>query len=413
MSSGFFKRRVLDKRIKYNCVFGGGAIRGMSYVGAMRALKELDIEINSVAGSSVGSVFAALLAVGYDIEEIKDLFIDFNFNMFRDINISIFESDLSISKGEIFLDWLKEKIEKKFFGEKYKKGENCVRFKDINKNLYILTLDLNTNTPFIFSKENTPDEEIAFAVRASAGMPGLMKPVYYGNALLVDGDLIKSWPAWKVFPELDTDKHRLLEFRLEGSRENGEIKNPLDYINSVLSAIWYLSTENVYNLYQTNDRYDYVVIDTKDLIMFDFMIDKNTKEQLIAKGYNTTKKYFTETLPQKKQMLSELYKDILLKLNVLSKAVSLNNAKNALFVINEILSSFGETSKYIDKSICKQLKTFKENLLLNIKKKFMFSKVIENQKQTEEMINNIKLLIEKRLDETNFYVKKYNKKCKN
>ena len=99
--------------MKYNCVFGGGAIRGMCYIGAMQALQEFNVEISSIAGSSVGSVFASLFALGYSIDEIKEFFLDFNFNMFRDINISLFESDLSISKGEIFLDWLREKIEKK------------------------------------------------------------------------------------------------------------------------------------------------------------------------------------------------------------------------------------------------------------------------------------------------------------
>ena len=395
--------------MKYNCVFGGGAIRGMCYIGAMQALQEFNVEISSIAGSSVGSVFASLFALGYSIDEIKDFFLDFNFNMFRDINISLFESDLSISKGEIFLDWLREKIEKKYFGKSYKKDTKRVRFKDIEKNLYILTLDINTNTPFIFSKENTPDEEIAFAVRVSAGMPGLMKPVNYGNAILVDGDLIKSWPAWKVFTDLNTSENRLLEFRLEGSRENQEIKNPLDYVNSVLSTIWYLSTENIYNLYHENDRYDYVIIDTKDVIMFDFTLDKNEKEKLIERGYETTKKYFLETLPQKKKVVLETYKKLLLNLNILSNSIKSNNARDSIFVTNEILSSFIDDSKYIDSSICEYIKNFKESLIINIKKKFMFNKVIENQKQAEETVNHIKMLVQERIEEINFYIKKYNK----
>lgn len=395
--------------MKYNCVFGGGAIRGMCYIGAMQALQEFNVEISSIAGSSVGSVFASLFALGYSIDEIKEFFLDFNFNMFRDINISLFESDLSISKGEIFLDWLREKIEKKYFGENYKKDTKRVRFKDIENNLYILTLDINTNTPFIFSKENTPDEEIAFAVRVSAGMPGLMKPVNYGNAILVDGDLIKSWPAWKVFTDLNTSENRLLEFRLEGSRENQEIKNPLDYVNSVLSTIWYLSTENIYNLYHENDRYDYVIIDTKDVIMFDFTLDKNEKEKLIDIGYKTTKKYFLETLPQKKKVVLETYKKLLLNLNILSNSIKSNNARDSIFVTNEILSSFIDDSKYIDSSICEYIKNFKESLIINIKKKFMFNKVIENQKQAEETVNHIKMLVQERIEEINFYIKKYNK----
>ena len=108
----------MANKIKYNCIFGGGGVRGMCYIGALKALNELNIEIGSIAGSSVGAVFAALLAVGYNEEEIKELFFDFNFNMFRDININIFNTDISLSKGEIFLDWLREKIGKKVLKEK-------------------------------------------------------------------------------------------------------------------------------------------------------------------------------------------------------------------------------------------------------------------------------------------------------
>ena len=64
--------------MKYNCIFGGGGVRGMCYVGALKALNELGIELNSIAGSSVGAVFASLLAAGYNDEEIKELFFEEN-----------------------------------------------------------------------------------------------------------------------------------------------------------------------------------------------------------------------------------------------------------------------------------------------------------------------------------------------
>ena len=41
--------------MKYNCIFGGGGVRGVCYIGALKALNELNIELNAIAGSSVGS----------------------------------------------------------------------------------------------------------------------------------------------------------------------------------------------------------------------------------------------------------------------------------------------------------------------------------------------------------------------
>lgn len=388
--------------IKYNCIFGGGGVRGMCYIGALRALNELNIEIGSIAGSSVGAVLAGLLAVGYSEEEIKELFFNFNFNMFRDLNINIFNTDISLSKGEIFLDWLREKIESKF-------NKTKVRFKDLEKDLYILTLDINTNTPFVFSKETTPDEEVAFAIRTSACMPGLMKPVSLGNSLLVDGDLIKSWAGWKIYDELNTSEARLLEFRLEGSKEDNEIKNPMEYLNSVISTIWYLCTENIYNDNQKNDRYDYVVLDGKDVILFDFTIEKDVKEKLAQRGYKTTKEYFTKTLVEKKKMILPIYINISKKLEELKKSITKNSPQEAVFIINAILSTMYEDTKYIDVSIYEKIKELKECLQTNVKKSFLTVK-IENEKQVKERTEFIQMLVNERIEDISSYFKKISNK---
>lgn len=388
--------------IKYNCIFGGGGVRGMCYIGALRALNELNIEIGSIAGSSVGAVLAGLLAVGYSEEEIKELFFNFNFNMFRDLNINIFNTDISLSKGEIFLDWLREKIESKF-------NKTKVRFKDLEKDLYILTLDINTNTPFVFSKETTPDEEVAFAIRTSACMPGLMKPVSLGNSLLVDGDLIKSWAGWKIYDELNTSEARLLEFRLEGSKEDNEIKNPMEYLNSVISTIWYLCTENIYNDNQKNDRYDYIVLDGKDVILFDFTIEKDVKEKLAQRGYKTTKEYFTKTLVEKKKMILPIYINISKKLEELKKSITKNSPQEAVFIINAILSTMYEDTKYIDVSIYEKIKELKECLQTNVKKSFLTVK-IENEKQVKERTEFIQMLVHERIEDISSYLKKISNK---
>lgn len=380
----------------------------MSYIGALRALKEFDVKLSSIAGSSVGAVFAAFVAVGYHEDEIKKMFLDFNFNMFRDLNINIFNTDISISKGEIFLDWLRDKIGKKFYQENYENQK--VYFKDLATDLQILTLDINTNTPCIFSKTNTPDEEIAFAVRASASLPGLMKPVSYNNCLLVDGDLIKSWPAWKIYTELNNENSRILEFRLEGSRDGSDLKNPIDFVNSIINTIWYLSTENVFNSYSTNDRYDYVVIDAKDVILFDFTIDSNIKESLIEKGYKETKKYLSKTLVLKKKTILYKYEKILSMIKLVSNYINQNDAKNLMFYINEILSNMEDDTKYIDVSIYEKIKELKEYVNVNTKKHMLFSLKLENSKFLKNKNEFIKMLLEQRIIELKNYINFFSNK---
>ncbi len=403
--SAFLKGVVLTNSIKYNCVFGGGGIRGLCYIGAIKALDEQNIQLNSIAGSSVGAVFAMLYAIGYNATEIKEFFMNFYLNMFRDINIKIFDGDISFSKGEIFLEWLREKIEKKYYCNNYIKGKNHpVRFKDLEKDLLILTLDINTNTPYIFSKENTPDEEVAMAVRISAGMPGLMKPIRQNGNILVDGDLIKTRPAFKIYDSLNNKNTRLLEFRLEGTRTESSLKNPSDYINSVISTIWYLSTENIYNLYHQNDRYDFIITDTKEVIMFDFTIDKAVREELIEKGYNTTKYYLTKTLVEKKKIINKIYKNILLKIKNAQKQINTNNADTFINIINDILSTMYEDTKYIDISIYEEIENLKHLILPNIKPRLLFANKIKNMQEIKKQTDYIIMLLSERIEDIEQYI---------
>ena len=64
--------------LKYTCLFGGGAIRGMAYIGTIRALEELGIEYDIIGGSSVGSVIASLVACGYKSYEMENIFMKVN-----------------------------------------------------------------------------------------------------------------------------------------------------------------------------------------------------------------------------------------------------------------------------------------------------------------------------------------------
>ena len=183
---------------EYFAIFGGGGIRGISYCGAYKALLENNIKLTGCAGSSIGAVFASLIAFGYSYEEVYEIMSKTGFEMFIDINID-FKKDLAISKGKIFYEWMKEQLERKYYGEIYEKDKmSPVKFCDIKNNLVIYSVDL-TNLKFQeFSCKKTPDFEIAQAIRASVSMPGLFTSLEYEDSLIVDGDLLKSTPLWRV-----------------------------------------------------------------------------------------------------------------------------------------------------------------------------------------------------------------------
>lgn len=100
-----------NKSFEYTCLFGGGAIRGAAYCGTVKAMEELGINPNTVAGSSVGSIIAALFAVGYSAKELREIFMQVNFELFSDIQFAL-GPQFALSKGEVFLDWIRDLIEK-------------------------------------------------------------------------------------------------------------------------------------------------------------------------------------------------------------------------------------------------------------------------------------------------------------
>ena len=240
---------------KYTCLFGGGAIRGTAHIGVLKAFNKLGIEPATLGGSSVGSIVAALYSVGYNYEELSEVFLSVNFELFRDISLG-FNNKFALSKGEVFLDWLRDLIERKYYGDSYIKGQvKRVTFKDIKRNLIIISTNMKTFSCKEFSTFETPDFEIAMAVRISCCMPGLMRAMTLGDELLVDGDLMKGKPMWSLSNHIEQSADRILEIRLEGSF-SGSDQKPLEYVNGMYTCMTYSETDFIKSIYGNCDRYD-------------------------------------------------------------------------------------------------------------------------------------------------------------
>lgn len=393
-----------DSSLKYTCIFGGGAIRGVSYAGAVRALEEIGICPNTLAGSSVGAIFAGLWAVGYSAEELKDVFMKVNYELFRDIHFG-FGKDFAISKGEIFLDWLRELIEIKVYGENYKKGENPpVTFADIEKNLVVITTDLTNFKYKEFSKSETPDFEIAYAIRISSTMPGLMKPVVHENALLVDGDLQKSWPLWRLSKNLCPDDERVLEFRLEGDYE-GKGQNAIDFINTVYSCVTSLATDFIMDNYGKRDKFDYIKINTGAVVVVDFNQSREKRQDLIDIGYEQTIVYFKSALVTKKQKIVKQYRILAKHLKKIENYVWANKNKLAQNQLGLLYMDMYEAKKEIDLAYFNKINDFKDAFMENISPASLFGVFgLKNSNVLKPQIKLINAEVEEKITELERYI---------
>ena len=384
--------------LKYTCLFGGGAIRGLAYVGTVRALEELGIEYDIIGGSSVGAIIASLVACGYKSYELENFFMKVNFELFKDIYLG-FNKIFALSKGEIFTEWLNELIRNKLGATK----DKSITFKDIEKTLVIITTDIKHFCSQEFSQFETPDFEVAQAIKISSSMPGLMAPYEYNGRELVDGDLQKASPMWKLSENVNNSKSRILEFRLEGDYNKND-KNPISFINTIYSCVTDVATEFVTELYGQNDRYDCITINTGDIFFADFNLNKDERRKLINKGYEQTIKYFKEVLPKKKEKLNEIYTSFSKFLKNSKKGLKSKNVEEAEWWIGDLFILLCENKEIVDPLLYKDIVDLRNEIVKNKSTVLFFHTRFKNSKLLEEKYNELILKLDTKIAETELFL---------
>jgi predicted acylesterase/phospholipase RssA len=156
-------------------VLSGGGARGLAHIGVYRLLQELKVPIDFIAGSSMGSIVAAGIAMdltpeqGLEIVEtvlIEATKMDYTFPY------------LSIAKGKRVSDGLQ-----KVFGEKTQ-----------IENLWIHYFCVSTD--MVSRRLITHDQGSLWqSIRASSSLPLIYPPVSTGSQLLVDGAVLNAIPT--------------------------------------------------------------------------------------------------------------------------------------------------------------------------------------------------------------------------
>jgi hypothetical protein len=323
-----------------------------------------------------------------------------NFDLFKDIHFGL-GKPFALSKGEIFMHWLNELLRNKLTCPNNKK----ITFNDIDKDLVIITTDLKHFKPQEFSKNETPEFEVAEAIKVSSSMPGLMAPYQYKDSELVDGDLQKASPMWKLSDMLKSSDSRILEFRLEGDYNKDE-KNPLSFINTIYSCVTEVATNFVSELYGKNDRFDYISINTGDVFFADFNLDKDSRRKLINLGYEQTMKYFREYLPTKKEKIVEVYSKLSKYLKNSKKGLKIKNVEETQWWLGDIFTEICINRDYIDPNIIDQIIDLRNDISNNISSFLFFYTSFKNRTMLEEKFDDLITTVDMRIAESKLYLTK-------
>ena len=169
-----------EKRPKVIVVLGGGGARGFAHVGALKALREANVPIDMIVGTSMGALVGSLYCSGIQLEEIENIATEIKW---ADISNLSATSLLTMINSEKLLSTEKmEKYINKMIGDKY--------FFQLNIPFACVATDIKTGEKIIFK-----EGPVALAARASANIPGLFAPVEYRQRFLVDGGLVENIPV--------------------------------------------------------------------------------------------------------------------------------------------------------------------------------------------------------------------------
>ncbi|WP_143890330.1 patatin-like phospholipase family protein [Tepidimonas alkaliphilus] len=154
---------------------GGGAARGFAHVGVIQVLERAGIRPDAVAGTSAGSLVAALYAHGMDGAQLERAALEMEEATIADWTVPLFNRGLL--RGEALARYVHRMVQGRLIEQ-------------ATLPLGILATDLASGQGVLFRRGDT-----ATAVRASSAVPGVFSPVTIGGRAYVDGGLVAPVPV--------------------------------------------------------------------------------------------------------------------------------------------------------------------------------------------------------------------------
>lgn len=161
------------KRPKIGLALGSGGARGFAHVGVIKALSEANINIDYIAGSSIGALVGALYGSGHDVDQMYRMATTFKRKYYLDFTVP--------KMGFVTGKKLKELL------RVLTKGKNI---EELLPRTAIVATDLLAGQKVVFTTGSAAE-----AVRASISIPGIFIPEKIDGRLFVDGGVIDRVPV--------------------------------------------------------------------------------------------------------------------------------------------------------------------------------------------------------------------------
>src|SRR5262245_46493702 len=198
-------------RPKIGLALGGGGARGIAHIGVIRALEEMHIPVDYIAGTSMGSIAGGLYACGFSPPEMEKVIEGIKWDsLFQDAperaqqsfrqkeddfeHLIPIEFGLNLKKGGIVLPpGLIAGSKLGFVLDSTMLPCSVANFDELRIPFRAVATDIQTGNPVILSKGS-----LARSIRASMAIPAIFTPVEIDGKLLVDGGEAQNLPVQTV-----------------------------------------------------------------------------------------------------------------------------------------------------------------------------------------------------------------------
>jgi predicted acylesterase/phospholipase RssA/CRP-like cAMP-binding protein len=261
-------REILGKRI--GLVLSSGGAKGFAHIGVIQVLEENNIEIDYIAGSSMGSYIGACWAAGYSGKELERLACEYEkpFSVFK-----LMSPSLAVRQGLVSCDKLESRLDQIL---------NHARFRD-------LTIPLTITATNLKSLKNTFIRRgvVSSAVRASCSIPGICVPYERSDGTYIDGGVMDPLPIdaleemgieriIAVSTVLTSEHNRICQLRFKDNKpKKGIIHGISDFINKRIN---YFASGNVFNTIMRSIEASQIRLVERDLLRSDVAIQPITCE---------------------------------------------------------------------------------------------------------------------------------------
>ena len=287
--------------MKIDAVFSGGGLKGYSLIGACQVLEERGFSFGRLAGTSAGSIMAALIAAGYTGSEIEQLLLELDAEDFLDerfgANLPLLKwlflyKRLGLYKGDRLEAWVAEKLAAK----------GIVTFSDLPKDaLRIVASDI-TNGVIVVLPDDLPKYQcdintfsIAKAVRMSCGIPYFFEPVSLKcngrPAYIIDGGVLSNFPLWLFDQENVKNIRPIIGIKLSGQRDHQPPKQIQNAIE-MFTALFITMKDAHDNRYVSRKHEKNIIfVPIESISSTEFNITMEQKLQLIELGRSSANQF--------------------------------------------------------------------------------------------------------------------------